>query len=64
MLRQTLKVFNKDRYITCELTGEMDDGTLVWTEVGEDGELILDNQYYEEFCTNVFTKENKVWVKF
>ena len=37
--------------ITCEVTGEMNDRTKVWTRVDEDGELILDEQY---FCTRLF----------
>ena len=48
----TLLKDNKGRYydagkITCEPTGEMDDGYKVWTEVGTDG-----NDQYELFMLN------------
>ena len=32
--------------ITCELTGEMDDGTKVWTKLDNNGNLLLNEQYF------------------
>lgn len=32
--------------ITCECTGEMENGSKVWTKVDENGNLLLDEQYF------------------
>lgn len=45
--------FIPDGKITCEVTGEMDGGSKVWTRVDKDGNLIIDEQY---FCGRMLGK--------
>lgn len=44
--------------ITCEVTGETANGSKVWTKLDENGNLLLDEQYFmwKMFGKHYFTK--------
>ena len=57
-VRQDERNMIQTEKITCELTGENENGSKVWTKLDENGNLLLDEQYFmwRMFGKYYFTK--------